>query len=79
MKSQILFSGKNKKNIISLLSAEIAQSVVKVIDNFFNFGQILMKYSPKCRVMFGVEISQWETLKRQGGGRNGPTPLCRAS
>ena len=30
MKYQILFSGKNKKNIINLLSAENAQRVVKV-------------------------------------------------
>ena len=30
MKCQILFSGKNKKNIISLPSAENAQRVVKV-------------------------------------------------
>ena len=30
MKRQILFSGKNKKNIISLSSAENAQRVVKV-------------------------------------------------
>ena len=30
MKCQILFSGKNKKNIINLLSAENAQRVVKV-------------------------------------------------
>ena len=30
MKCQILFSGKNKKNIINLLSAENAQRMVKV-------------------------------------------------
>ena len=30
MKCHSLFSGENKKNIISLLSAELAQSVVKV-------------------------------------------------
>ena len=30
MKRQILFSGKNKKNIINLSSAENAQRVVKV-------------------------------------------------
>ena len=30
MKCQILFSGKKEKNIINLLSAEFAQSVVKV-------------------------------------------------
>ena len=30
MKCQNLFSGKNKKNIINLSSAELAQGVVKV-------------------------------------------------
>ena len=30
MKYQILFTGKNKKNVISLSSAELAQRVVKV-------------------------------------------------
>ena len=30
MKCQSLFSGKNKKNIINLLSAEFAQRVIKV-------------------------------------------------
>ena len=30
MKCQILFSGKNKKNIINLSSTELAQRVVKV-------------------------------------------------
>ena len=30
MKCQNLFSGKNKKNLINLLSAELAQRVVKV-------------------------------------------------
>ena len=30
MKYQILFSGENKKNIVSLSSAELAQRVVKV-------------------------------------------------
>ena len=33
MKCWILFSGKNKKNVISLSSAELAQRVVKVKDN----------------------------------------------
>ena len=32
MKCQILFSGKNKKNIINLSSAENSQRVVKVND-----------------------------------------------
>ena len=41
MKCQILFTGKNKKNIINLSSAENAQRVVKVnfldipLDNVF--------------------------------------------
>ena len=35
MKCQILFSGENKKNVINLLSAELAQRVAK--DNRFNF------------------------------------------
>ena len=30
MKCQILFSGKNKKNIINLLSVEFVHTVVKV-------------------------------------------------
>ena len=30
MKCQILFSGKNKKNIINLSSAEFAQKVVEI-------------------------------------------------
>ena len=38
MKCQILFSGKNKKNIIILSSAENAQRVVKV-----NIGLLLKR------------------------------------
>ena len=30
MKCQIMFSGKNKKNITNLLSAELAKRVVKI-------------------------------------------------
>ena len=42
MKCQILFSGKSKKNITNLLSAELAQSMVKVNlivskNDFLNF------------------------------------------
>ena len=41
MKCHILFSGKNKKNIINLSSAENAQRVVKVniphVDNLFSY------------------------------------------
>ena len=33
MKCQILFSGKNKKTVTNLLSAEIAQRVVKQYEN----------------------------------------------
>ena len=35
MKCQILFSGKNKKNIISLSSAEFAHSMVSVKGDTF--------------------------------------------
>ena len=34
MKCQILFSGKNKKNIITLSSVELAKRVVKVKDTY---------------------------------------------
>ena len=37
MKCQILFSGKNKKNIINLSSAENAKRVVKVKQYTENF------------------------------------------
>ena len=37
MKCQILFSGKNKKNIINLSSAENAQRVVKVNPNIMMY------------------------------------------
>ena len=46
MKCQILFSGKNKKKFISLLSAEFAQRDVKV--NGFHHKEMTllnMKYS----------------------------------
>ena len=35
MKCQILFSEKNKKNIINLLSAELTQRVVLKINNIY--------------------------------------------
>ena len=41
MKCQILFSGKNKKNIISLSSAEFAHRVVK-INIFPDFSRYLL-------------------------------------
>ena len=40
MKYQILFSGKDKKNIVSLSSAELAQRVVMVKFFFFFFSCI---------------------------------------
>ena len=42
MNCQILFSGKNKKNIISLPSAENAQRVVKVKLFKMSPGKILI-------------------------------------
>ena len=41
MKCQILFSRKNKKNIINLSSADFAQRVVKVNLAFLQFTSIL--------------------------------------
>ena len=38
MQCQSLFSGKNKKNIINVSSAELAQRVVKVKARDFAFG-----------------------------------------
>ena len=43
MKCQILFSGKNKINIIDLLSAELAKGVVKIIGN----SGIISRFSVK--------------------------------
>ena len=50
MKCQILFSGKSKKNITNLLSAELAKRVVKIKSLF-----VLRFYGPvypmgSCRV-----------------------------
>ena len=46
MKCRILFSGKNKKNIINLSSAENAQRVVKVKLNacFLEYGHYYCDY-----------------------------------
>ena len=44
MKCQILFSGKNEKNIINLSSAENAQGVVKV-KSHPDDGRVIMKGS----------------------------------
>ena len=46
MKCQILFSGKNKKNIINLSSAENAQRVVKVkLQENYNFVSLNFKHT----------------------------------
>ena len=50
MKCQILFWGKIRKNIINLSSVELAQRVERLNIDFFHFGPILIKFSPKCRV-----------------------------
>ena len=57
MKCQILFAGKNKKNIINLLSAELAQRVIKVnmlitneAENIFKFYFILIIFQRKIRL-----------------------------
>ena len=51
MKCQSLFSGKNKKNIMSLSSAELAQRVVKINDFVYPFtpsnGSVLLTSSHK--------------------------------
>ena len=43
MKCQILFSGKNKKNIINLSSAENAQRVVKVKHIVLHAGVLVLE------------------------------------
>ena len=50
MKCQILFSGKNKKNIINLLSAENSQRVVKV----------------KILLLFSCQVRCWEVQQQSG-------------
>ena len=44
MKSEMLFSGKNKKNLIKLLSAESAHSAVNVIVSFKIVADNIPKY-----------------------------------
>ena len=55
MKCQILFSGKNKKNIINLSSAENAQRVVKV-----NKATVLAVHVSKL-------LHEWRTVIRLHG------------
>ena len=50
MKCQILFSGKNKKNIINLPSAENAQRVVKVNGDV---GSVVGFFTKLCNVYCG--------------------------
>ena len=48
MKCQILFSGKNKKNVINLSSAENAQRVVKVNDLIQILGLVRRLVESEC-------------------------------
>ena len=50
MKCQIPFSGKNKKNIINLLSAELAQRVLKI------YNCMIMESWWKNNGIFNFEI-----------------------
>ena len=52
MKCQILFSGKNKKNIINLSSAENAQRVVKVKVNSVEPAQM-----PHSSILSGLRFA----------------------
>ena len=45
MKSQILYSGKNKKNIINLSSAEFAQ---RVVETEAQFGLVIKQFVQAC-------------------------------
>ena len=51
MKCQILFSGKNKKNVSDLASAELAQRVVKVnikLGGLWSSGWKFLSVSTVC-------------------------------
>ena len=58
MKCQILFSGKNKKNIINLSSAENAQRVVKVNKSNRSFSFVSNRFSKTVIliVLFSVKL-----------------------
>ena len=68
MKCQILFSRKNKKNIISFSSAEFAQSMVSVIirnhqRNYYRICLVCDKTElpDKCSCIFTCMVSdQWK-------------------
>ena len=57
MKCQILFSGKNKKNIINLSSAENAQRVVKVNLHFCDTMAVWFLYTYFLRSLFDVGMA----------------------
>ena len=70
VKFQILFSGKNKKNVTNLLSAEFAQRVVKVnatitsaaddiLTSFFFF---FFHFSKKIRLDITCDSSAWQMI-----------------
>ena len=59
MKCQILFSGKNKKNIINLSSAENAQRVVKVKEQFVS-KLILAFYRQKKKIWIEASLEETE-------------------
>ena len=61
MKGQNLFSRKNKKNSISLSSAEFAQRVVKVKGYFLLFSSLLWKY--QTHIFSGKKKETTCTLK----------------
>ena len=54
MKCQILLSRKNKKNIISLSSADFAHSIFKIHDFFFFFS-----FQKKHRVEPILYMTEW--------------------
>ena len=71
LKGQILFSGKNKKNIINLSSAEFAHRVVMVMHvqhkirniHIINIG---IKHGFSC---INIRQVPWEVLKTEAEGR----------
>ena len=62
MKSQILFTRKNVKNIISLLSAQFAHSMVSVKLNFQTCGPEVIKFF-SCSTQHGIKLVLLINLK----------------
>ena len=60
MKCQILFSQKNKKNIINLSSAENAERVVKV-NYFWRHDEYVYLFRGKIRTLFRGKMRSTET------------------